>query len=177
MLSRSHTGSYDWLRLCQCATDRQWLLYDLQQWSHRRSIYTRGPDITNDWGISIARAIVGNHATSGSDQRPMYDQSWQPIVRSIVTTGDRWYDQSPHPATDRTSNRGILHVTDRTNTHSWHPVTERTINCGTRRSIVRSIVSGNDRSHDKSYHRATDSCDLRPIVRSNVAIVAPNYRS
>ena len=95
--------------------------YDLQQ-------PTRGRAITNDWRISMARAIVGNRATSGSDQRPTdvrsviapddrsYDQSWRQIGRSIVTAGERWYDQSLHPATDRTSNRGILHVTDRTST-------------------------------------------------------------
>ena len=40
-----------------------------------RSISTRGRAFTNDWRISMARAIVGNRATSGSDQRPMYDQS------------------------------------------------------------------------------------------------------
>ena len=62
-----------------------------------RSISTHDQTITNDWRISIARAIVGNGATSGSDQRP--------TVRSIVTAGDRWYEQSLHPAIDRTSNR------------------------------------------------------------------------
>ena len=38
-----------------------------------RLISTYGRAITNDWRISMARAIVGNRATSGSDQRPMYD--------------------------------------------------------------------------------------------------------
>ena len=64
---------------------------------------------------------------------------------------------------------------DRSYDTSWHPVTERTINRGTRRPMVRSIVGGNDRSHDQSSHCATDRmsnrCYLRPIVRS---IVAPH---
>ena len=37
----------------------------------RRSTSPRGHAITNDWRISMARAIGGNRATSGSDQRPM----------------------------------------------------------------------------------------------------------
>ena len=41
----------------------------------------------------------GNHATSGSDQRP--------IVRSVIAPDDRSYDQSWHPTTDRTINRGV----------------------------------------------------------------------
>ena len=41
----------------------------------QRSISTRGRAIAKDWRMSMARAIVGNRATSGSDQRPMYDQS------------------------------------------------------------------------------------------------------
>ena len=45
------------------------ICYDLQQ------RLPRGRSITNDWRISMARAIVGNRATNGSDQRPMYDQS------------------------------------------------------------------------------------------------------
>ena len=40
-----------------------------------RSISTRERAVTNDWRIAMARAIVGNRATSGSGQRPMYDQS------------------------------------------------------------------------------------------------------
>ena len=53
---RTISRSYDWLRLGQGATDRQFML--------------RYPAAV-DWRISIA----GNRATSGSDQRPMYDQS------------------------------------------------------------------------------------------------------
>ena len=40
-----------------------------------RSISKRGRAVINDWRISMARATAGNRATSGSDQRPMYDQS------------------------------------------------------------------------------------------------------
>ena len=57
---RTIYGSYDWLRLGQGATDRQFLL--------------RSPAaITNDLRISIARAIAGNRATSNNDQRLRYD--------------------------------------------------------------------------------------------------------
>ena len=49
----------------------------------------------------MARAIAGNRATSGSDQRPMYDQSSRPATDGTI-------NRSFHPATDRTSNRGIL---------------------------------------------------------------------
>ena len=49
----------------------------------------------------MARAIAGNRATSGSDQRPMYDQSSRPATDGTI-------NRSLHPVTDRTSNRGIL---------------------------------------------------------------------
>ena len=63
--------------------------------------YARGRAITNNWRISMARAIVGNRATSGSYQRPMYDQSLRPATDATI-------NRSLHRATDRTSNRGIL---------------------------------------------------------------------
>ena len=72
---RKISGSYDWLRLGQGATDQQCLLRSPAAANIPRSISTRGRAIMNDWRISVVRAIVGNHATSGSDQRPMYDQS------------------------------------------------------------------------------------------------------
>ena len=88
--------------------------YDLQQRSHTRSISTRGRAITNDCRISMARAIVGIRATSGTNQRPMYDLLLCPttdrtinrdgrrqIVRSIVASCERSYEQSWHPACDR----------------------------------------------------------------------------
>ena len=112
----------------------------------RRLISTRGRAITNNTKISMARAIVGNRATSGSDQRPMYDQLLRPTtdrIRSIV-------------ATDRTINRdgrrpmvgSIVASCDRSCEHSlcgrvhdqlWHPTVDR-----------RSIVGWNDQSHDQS---------------------------
>ena len=125
-----------------------------------------------------------------------YVQSWRPIVLSIVTAGDRWYDQSLHPATDRTSNRGILHdistdqcgilclvascdrVYDRGTRRSivdqsWGA----TIVCTINRSIVRPIVATYDRSYDQSWHQTTDRTInrsiVRPIVRSIRATTDP----
>ena len=103
-ISHSHTGSYDFwivrlLRLGQGATDRQFLL--------RSPAAVGGRAITNDWRISMARAIAGNRTTSGSDQRPT-------DVRSIVAAGDRWYDQS------------IVASCDRSYEQSWHTLTDST---------------------------------------------------
>ena len=58
----------------------------------------------------MARSIVGNRVTSGSDQPPIVRNSHcarRPIARSIVASGDRSYDQSRRPVTDRTINRGV----------------------------------------------------------------------
>ena len=60
----------------------------------RRLISTRGRAITNNTKISMARAIVGNRATSGSDQRPMYDQLLRPATDRTIKRGDRSPDQS-----------------------------------------------------------------------------------
>ena len=75
--------------------------------AYRQPSPTRGRAITNDWRISMAISIVRNRATSGSDQRPLYDQLLRtttdrtisrrvrrPIVRSVVASGHRSYDQS-----------------------------------------------------------------------------------
>ena len=59
-----------------------------------RSISTRGRAITNDWRISMAIAIVGNLVTSGSDQRPTYDQLLRPTTAHTINRGDRSYYQS-----------------------------------------------------------------------------------
>ena len=57
----------------------------------------------------MARAIVGNRATSGSDQRrPMYDQLLRQTTDRTINRGDRSYDQSLRPANDGTINRCIL---------------------------------------------------------------------
>ena len=50
---------------------------------------TRGRAITNDWRRWMARSVVGNRATSGSDHRPIVCQSLR-------------------PTTDRTINRGVV---------------------------------------------------------------------
>ena len=74
------TGSYDsWIvRLVAIGPrcDRSAIYATIpQQRRISRSISTRGRAITDDWRISMARAIAGNRAASGSDQRPMYYQS------------------------------------------------------------------------------------------------------
>ena len=123
----------------------------------RRLISTRCRAITNDTKISMARAIVGNRATSGSDQRPMYDQ----LLR---------------PTTDRTINRdgrrpmvgSIVASCDRSYEHSWHPVAECTISCGTRRLIV-------DQSLGATIKRTINRSIVRPIA--NRSIVRPIVRS
>ena len=96
-----------------------------------RSISTHSRVVTNDWRISMTRAIVGNRVTSVSNQRPMYDQS-------IVAYCDRSYEQSWHPVIDRTSTRGTRRpmVYDQ----SWGVTIDRTINRSIVRPIVRSIV-------------------------------------
>ena len=79
-LSNSQTGSYDFWIVRLVANgprcDRSSMFATISS-SGRipPSISTRGRAITNDWRILMARAIVGNRAASGSDQRPMYDQS------------------------------------------------------------------------------------------------------
>ena len=148
----------------------------------RRLISTRGRSITNDTKISMARAIVGNRATSGSDQRPMYDQLLRPTTDSTINRGGR-----------RPMVGSIVASCDRSYEHSWHPVAEcrPTISCGTRRlivdqslgatikrtinhSIVRPIVATYDRSYDQSWHQTTDRTInrsiVRPIVRSIVRL-------
>ena len=90
----SHTGSYDFWIVRMVAIvprcERSAMFATISSSARiRQLISTRGRAITNNMKISMARAIVGNRATSGSDQRPMYDQ----LLR---------------PTTDRTINRCIL---------------------------------------------------------------------
>ena len=89
----NHTGSYDfWIvrlvAICpRC--DRSAMFATISNCSKpilrlmidRTIGRTRGRAIINDWRRSIARSIVGNRATTGSDHRP--------IVRSIYTFDDR----------------------------------------------------------------------------------------
>ena len=99
----------------------------------------------------MTRAIVGNRATSGSDQRPMYGHSWRQATDGTI-------NRSLLTATDRTSNRGILRPSvrsivaqeDRWYDQSWG-----------QRSISRSIVASCDRSYKQSFLPKTD---LRSIV-------------
>ena len=152
------SGSCDWLRLGQDATDRQCLLRSPAAAGRiPRLISTRGRAITNDWRISMARAIVGNRATSGNDRRSMYDQSWRP-----ATDGRGAYDQS------------IVASRDRSYEHSWHPVTDRTRTDGTinrwvQRPIARSIVASCDRSYDQSLRPITDRTINRGTKRFGIA--------
>ena len=68
----------------------------------------------------MAKLVVGNRTTSGSDHRP--------IVRSIIPSDGRSYDQS------------------------WCRVTDGTINRGVRRPIAQSIVASGDGSHDQTWN-------------------------
>ena len=102
----------------------------------------------------MARAIAGKRATSGSDQRSMYDQSSPPATDGTI-------NRTLHPATDRTSNRGILRPIeralvvpeDRWYDQSWGATIDRTINRSMVRPIVRSIVATYDRSYDQLWHQ------------------------
>ena len=119
-----------------------------------QSISKRGGAITIGWRILMTRAVVGNRATSGIDQRPMYAQSWRPATDGTI-------NRSLPPATDRTSNRGILWpivrsimaLEDRLYDHSWGATIDRTINRIIVRPIVRSNVATYDRSYDQSWHQ------------------------
>ena len=153
------TGSYDfWIeRLVALGPrcDRSALFATISS-SGRipRSISRRGRAFANDWRISMARSIVGNRATCGSEFRTMYDQSWRPATDGTI-------NRSLPPATDRTSNRGILWPIvpsivapeDRWYDQWWGAKIDRTINRSIVRPIVRSIVATYDRSYDQSWHQ------------------------
>ena len=107
---------------------------------------------------------------SGSDQRPMYEQSWRPATNGTI-------NRSLHPATDRTSNRGTLWPIvralviscDRAYDQSWHPKTDGAINRGMQRSIARSIVASCDRSYDQSWLPTTDRTIIRGTEQFGIA--------
>ena len=128
--------------------------YDLQQRSHTAIDLYAWSVITNDWITSMTRAIVGNRATSGSDHRPMYNQSWRPATDGTIR-------RSLPPATDRTSNRGIMWPIvrelvvscDREYDKSWYPNSDGSINRWVRRPIVQSIVATYDPSYDQAWHQ------------------------
>ena len=152
---RTITGSYDWLRLDQGATDRQFLLRSPVVVAYRDRFLR---DITNDWRISMAISIAGNRATSGSDQQLMYYQSWWPATDGTI-------NRSLHPAPIV---RAIVAYCDGAYDQSWYPNTDGKINRGMQRSIARSI--------ERSIVASTTDhtiirCYLRLIVRS---FVVPN---
>ena len=95
----------------------------------------RGRAISNDWRKSMARSVVGNRETSGSDHRP--------IVRSSC---DRLHDQSWHPATDRTINRRVRRRNERPIVAS---ATDSTID---RTTVAKSC----DKSGQFASNRSTD---------------------
>ena len=176
---------------CHVISDRE------DAWSSIRwMIPRRGRAFTNDWRISMARAIIGNSANSGSDQRrPTYDQLLRPTTNRTITRGDRSYDQSWRPATNGTIYRCILRPIvraivascvwpivralvascDRVYDQSWHPTADCTINCGVQRSIVASC----DRSYDlllrPSADRPINRGTKQPIVWSIVASQDRSY--
>ena len=146
---RTISGSYNWLRLDQGATDRQCLLRSRAAVAYvDRSLSvvalsrTIGEYRWLETSYEIVRllvAITDRCTISYCAKRPIVQSivatdrrinrdGRRPMVRSIVASYDRSYEKSWHPAYDRSYE------------HSWSPVTERTINGGTRRPIVRSMV-------------------------------------
>ena len=169
--SHSHTtpdrtiyGSYDWLRFCQGATDRQCLLrspvavaYCDRSLAGGRSSYDLSYERSRDYQrLEKIDDKIHRSVTSGTDQ--------QSIVRSVIAPDDRSCDQWWRRVTDRTINRGIrrpimrsiMELCDRSYDKSWHLTIDRTINRGTRRHIIRSIVAFDDRSYDQSSHPVSD---------------------
>ena len=76
-----------------------------------------------------------------------YDQSWRPIVRSIVTVGDRWLGATINRTINRSIVRPIVATYDRSYDQLWHQTTDRTIHRSIVRPIVRSIVRLPIRDH------------------------------
>ena len=146
---RTISGTYDWFRLGQGATDRQRLLRSPAAVAYGdRSLCvvalsrTIGEYRWQEPSYEIVRLLVAINdrcTISYCAKRPIVQSivatdrrinrdGRRPMVRSIVVSYDRSYEQSWHPACDRSYE------------HSWSPVTERAINRGTRRPIVRSMV-------------------------------------
>ena len=134
------SGSYDWLRLGQGATDRQFLLPSPAAVAyHDRSLRmialsrTIGELRWQEPSQEIVRLVVAinDRCTINCDgRRPMVRSIdrciLRPIVQALVISCDRVYDQS------------------------WHPKTDGIINRGMQRSIARSIVESCNRSYDQS---------------------------
>ena len=101
--------------------------------------------------------------------RPINHCMLRPIVRAIVVSCDRAYDESLHPTTDRMINREVQRSITRSIVvtydrswydQSWHPTTDHTTDRGTRRPIARSIVASDERSDDQW-------CDCRSAIIHN----------
>ena len=144
----------------------------------RRLISTRGRAITSDTKISMARAIVGNRATSGSDQPPMYDQLLRPTTDRTINRGDRRpmvgsIVTRPRPLRPVVCDRSCEHSwRGRVHDQLWHPTVDRR-SIVVQRSIARSIVASCDRSLRPTTGRTINRGTKRPIVRSIVA--RPSY--
>ena len=137
-LSHSLTGSYDlWIvRLVairrRCDRSSMFATISSNGRSHTAiDIYARSRYINweNIDGLSVV--AINDRCTTIHD-------GWLPIARSI----DR--------CLLRPTVRAIVASCDRSYDNSWHPVTELTINRGTRRPMVRSLVGCNDRLHVQS---------------------------
>ena len=153
------SGSYNWLRLGQCATDRQFLLRSPAAVAYRdRSLcvvalsHTIGEYRWQEPSQEIVRLVVAinDRCTINRDGRRAMVRSidrciLRSIVRAIVISSDRAYDQS------------------------WHPNTDGTINRGMQRSIARSIVASCDRSYDQSLLPTTDRTIIRGTKRFVIA--------
>ena len=138
---RTISGSYEWLRLGQGATDRQWLLRSPAAVAYRdRSLRmvalsrTIGEYRWQEQEIVRLVVAINDRCTINRDGRrpmiPSIDRCiLRSIVRAIVASCDRRYDQS------------------------WGATIDRTINHSIVQPLVRSIVATYDRSYDQSWHQ------------------------
>ena len=100
----------------------------------------------------MARSVVGNRATRGSDHRL--------IVRSIIASDDRSHDHSSCPATDHTTNRGICDLIERLVVPPFVKLCDKSRQFASSRTTERDvilrvappIVRWHDQLHDESCH-------------------------
>ena len=119
--------------------------------------------------ISLLTSIVGNLATSGSVHRP--------IVRSIIASEDRSYEQSWRWVTDRTINRGIMRSIVRSILESGD---RSQINRGTLRPTVRPIVAPGDRSCDcvsRDHPLVVRSCSTGGMITPYIIATSYGFES
>ena len=144
-LSHSHTGSYDILIVRLVAIwrtcDRS-AMFDTISRSGRilRSVFFAGGRSSYDWSYAWSRDqqrlekidgkihhIVGNHTTIVSQKRS--------IVRSIVASDDRSYDQSRNYATD-----SVGSDLNPRNIFTFYSVSEQSIGGTTGRKVARPVA-------------------------------------